>query len=129
MCASFPVECGDGPSGHTPGLGRIDQPQPRRDRRAGDAQRRPRPGLGSGAFNLHNRFAPAGGVSLRICPAGGTGCRPPAGVQDGGDGVYLLWVHPEPVGTNWKAGSYFPRITVTDPAGRKGSALVKITVP
>ena len=40
----------------------------------------------------------------------------------------MLWVHPQPAGANWRSGSYYARITVTDPGGRRGSALVEITV-
>ena len=83
----------------------------------------PRPGLKSSAFDFSNKFVPAGGPSAVRCPAGGAGCASPGDLfQDGGDGTYVIYVHPGPAGANWKAGSYHARVTVTDPAGRKGSA-------
>ena len=129
-CASVPVQCGDGPTGHT-----FAPPAPTNHNPVAVAvlvtrNGVPRPGLGSAAFNFSNRFVPAGGAGLTRCPAGGSGCASPGNLfQDGGDGVYMLWVHPQPAGANWKSGSYYARITVTDPGGRKGSALVEITVP
>lgn len=128
-CASVPVQCGDGGTGHTFLPAAPTNHNPVAIAVLVTRNGAPRAGLGSGAFDFSNRFVPAGGAGLTRCPAGGTGCASPGNLfQDGGDGVYLLWVHPQPVGSNWKAGSYYSRVTVTDPAGRKGSALVEITV-
>ena len=129
-CASVPVQCGDGASGHTFVPAASTNHNPVAIAVLVTRNGAPRPGLGSGAFNFSNQFVPAGGAGLTRCPAGGSGCASPGNLfQDGGDGVYLLWVHPQPAGSNWKSGSYASRITVTDPAGRKGSALIEITVP
>jgi hypothetical protein len=130
VCASVPVQCGDGASGHTFVPAGPTNHNPVAIAVLVTRNGAPRPGLGSGAFNFSNRFVPAGGAGLTRCPAGGTGCASPGNLfQDAGDGVYLLWVHPQPAGSSWKSGSYYSRVTVTDPAGRKGSALVEITVP
>jgi hypothetical protein len=129
-CVSASVQCGDGPTGHA-----FAPPAPTNHNPVAIAvlvtrNGAPRAGLGSGAFNFSNQFVPAGGAGLTRCPAGGTGCASAGNLfQDGGDGVYLLWVHPQRAGSNWSSGSYHARVTVTDPAGRKGSALVEITVP
>lgn len=129
-CASVPVQCGDGPTGHA-----FAPPAPNNHNPVAIAvlvtrNGAPRPGLASSAFKFSNRFVPAGGAALTRCPAGGSGCASPGNLfQDGTDGVYMLWVHPQPAGANWNSGGYYGRITVTDPAGRKGSALVEITVP
>lgn len=129
-CASVPVQCGDGATGHTFVPPASTNHNPVAIAVLVTRNGAPRPGLASTAFNFSNRFVPAGGAGLTRCPAGGSGCGSPGNLfQDGGDGVYLLWVHPQPAGANWKSGSYYSRITVTDPAGRKGSALVEITVP
>ena len=126
-CAGVSVQCGDGGTGHTFAPAGPANHNPVVVAVLVTRGGAPRAGLASAAFDVANSFVPAGGPGLTRCPAGGTGCAPPS-FQDGGDGTYLLWIHPAPAGVNWKAGSYFVRITVTDPAGRKGSALVKVTV-
>jgi hypothetical protein len=129
-CASVPVQCGDGATGHTFAPPASTNHNPVAIAVLVTRNGAPRPGLTSAAFNFSNRFVPAGGAGLTRCPAGGSGCASPGNLfQDGTDGVYMLWVHPQSAGANWKSGSYHARITVTDPAGRKGSALVEITVP
>jgi hypothetical protein len=129
-CASAPVQCGDGPTGHTFVPPAATNHNPVAIAVLVTRNGAPRAGLTSTAFNFSSAFVPAGGAGLTRCPAGGSGCASPGNLfQDGGDGVYLLWVHPQPAGANWKSGSYYSRITVTDPAGRKGSALVEVTVP
>lgn len=129
-CASVPVQCGDGVTGHTLAPAASTNHNSIQVAVLVTQNGAPRAGLGSAAFDFNNKFVPAGGAGLTRCPAGGTGCASPGNLfQDGGDGVYVLWVHPAPAGSNWKAGSYYGRVTVTDPAGRKGSALVEITVP
>jgi hypothetical protein len=129
-CASAPVQCGNGATGHTFAPAASANHNPVAIAVLVTRNGAPRAGLGSGAFNFSNQFVPAGGAGLTRCPAGGSGCASPGNLfQDGGDGTYLIWVHPQPAGSNWKTGSYHSRITVTDPAGRKGSALVEMTVP
>jgi hypothetical protein len=129
-CAAVSVQCGNGPTGHDFAPAGSTNHNPVAIAVLVTRNGAPRPGLRSAAFDFNNRFVPAGGAGLTRCPAGGSGCGAPGSLfQDGGDGTYLLWVHPQPAGANWKAGSYYSRITVTDPAGRKGSALVEITVP
>lgn len=129
-CASVPVQCGDGGTGHTFAPAASSNHNPVAVAVLVTRNGAPRPGLKSSAFDFSNKFVPAGGPSAVRCPAGGAGCASPGDLfQDGGDGTYVIYVHPVPAGVNWKAGSYHARVTVTDPAGRKGSALVKITVP
>ena len=129
-CAAAPVQCGDGGTGHTFAPAASTNHNPVQIAVLVTRNGAPRAGLGSAAFDFSNQFVPAGGAALTRCPAGGAGCASPGDLfQNGGDGVYLLWVHPSPAGSNWKTGSYYSRVTVTDPAGRKGSALVEITVP
>lgn len=128
-CVNASVQCGDGGSGHTFLPAASTNHNPVAVALLVTRNGRPRPGLGSGAFDWSNKFVPAGGPGTVRCPAGGTGCASTDLFQDAGDGTYLLWVHPSPVGQNWKSGRYFARITVTDPGGRKGSALVTITIP
>jgi hypothetical protein len=122
-CAGASVQCGDGATGHTFAAAASTNHNPVAVAVLVTRNGRPRAGLASNAFDWSNRFVPAGG------PAGGTGCASTALFQDAGDGTYLFWVHPAPAGANWKSGRYFGRVTVTDPGGRKGSALVTITVP
>ena len=128
-CGNASVQCGDGGSGHTFLPAASTNHNPVAVAVLVTRNGKPRPGLGSGAFDWSNRYGPAGGPAGVRCPAGGTGCASNDLFQDVGDGVYVFWVHPFPVGSNWKAGRYFGRITVTDPGGRKGSALVTITIP
>ena len=128
-CGAAPVQCGDGGSGHTFLPAASSNHNPVAVAVLVTRNGKPRPGLGSAAFDWSNRFVPAGGPGAVRCPAGGTGCASTFLFQDGGDGTYLFWVHPGPAGATWKAGRYFGRVTVTDPGGRKGSALVTITVP
>ena len=126
-CAAGSVQCGDGGTGHTFAPAGPANHNPVAVAVLVTRGGAPRAGLASAAFDVSNSFVPAGGPGLTRCPAGGSGCAPPS-FQDGGDGTYLLWIHPAPVAGNWKAGSYFVRITVTDPAGRRGTALLKVTV-
>ncbi len=126
-CAGGSVQCGDGGTGHTFAPARPTNHNPVVVAVLVTRGGASRAGLPSTAFDVSNSFVPAGGAGLTRCPAGGTGCAPPS-FQDGGNGTYLLWIHPAPAGVDWKSGSYFVRITVTDPAGRKGSALAKVTV-
>lgn len=129
-CASVAVQCGDPATGHTFAPAASTNHNPVVVAVLVTRNGAPRPGLTSAAFDFSNQFVPAGGAGLTRCPAGGAGCAAPGSLfQDGGDGTYLLWVHPQPVGSNWKPGSYYSRVTVTDPAGRKGSALIEIAVP
>jgi hypothetical protein len=128
-CAGASVQCGDGATGHTFAAAASTNHNPVAVAVLVTRNGRPRAGLASNAFDWSNRFVPAGGPGSVRCPAGGTGCASTALFQDGGDGTYLFWVHPAPAGANWKSGRYFGRVTVTDPGGRKGSALVTITVP
>ena len=128
-CAAGSVQCGDGATGHTFAPAASSNHNPVAVAVLVTRNGKPRPGLGSGAFDWSNRFVPAGGPGTARCPAGGTGCASTSLFQDAGDGTYLLWVHPTPAGSSWKSGRYFGRIAVTDPGGRAGSALVTITVP
>ena len=126
-CAGGAVQCGDGGTGHTFAPAGPTNHNPVAIAVLVTRNGGPRLGLVSTAFDFSNSFVPAGGPGLTRCPDGGAGCAPPD-FQDGGDGTYLLWVHPAPAGVNWRSGAYFARITVTDPTGRRGSALVKIVV-
>jgi hypothetical protein len=129
-CASVPVQCGDPATGHTFVPAASTNHNPVAVAVLVTRNGAPRSGLTSTAFDFSNQFVPAGGAGLTRCPAGGSGCAAPGSLfQDGGDGVYEFWVHPQPAGSNWKSGSYYSRVTVTDPGGRKGSALIEITVP
>jgi hypothetical protein len=128
-CVSVPVQCGDGATGHTFAAASSANHNPVSVTVLVTRSGAPIAGLASSAFDFSDGIVPAGGPGITRCPAGGSGCASPGNLfQDAGNGMYLLWVHPEPAG-NWKAGSYYARITVTDTAGRKGSALVEITVP
>jgi hypothetical protein len=126
-CAGGAVQCADDGTGHTFAPAGPTNHNPVAIAVLVTRNGGPRLNLVSSAFDFSNSFVPAGGPGLIRCPEGGTGCAPP-GFQDGGDGTYLLWVHPAPAGANWKAGAYFARIVVSDPTGRQGSALVKIVV-
>ncbi|HMN98189.1 MAG TPA: hypothetical protein PKD59_02135 [Miltoncostaeaceae bacterium] len=128
-CGNASVQCGDAGSGHTFLPAASTNHNPVAVAVLVTRNGRPRPGLGSAAFDWSNRTVPAGGPGSVRCPAGGTGCASTDLFQDAGDGIYVIWVHPGPAGANWKAGRYFGRVTVTDPGGRKGSALVTITIP
>jgi hypothetical protein len=127
VCAGVSVQCGDAGTGHTFKAAGPTNHNPVVVAVLVTRNGAPRAGLPSTAFDVSDQFVPAGGAGFVRCPAGGTGCAPPT-FQDGGDGTYLLWVHPGAAGANWKSGSYFGRVTVTDPAGRKGSALVEIVI-
>jgi hypothetical protein len=127
-CASVPVQCGDGTTGHTFAAASSANHNPVSVTVLVTRFGAPVAGLASSAFDFSDGIVPAGGPGITRCPGGGSGCASPSDLfQDVGNGLYLLWVHPEPAG-NWKAGSYYARITVTDVAGRRGSALVEITV-
>jgi hypothetical protein len=128
-CASVPVQCGNGVTGHSPVAASSANHNPVAIAVLVTLNGAPVSGLASAAFDFSNNILPAGGAGLTRCPAGGSGCASPANLfQDAGDGTYVLWVHPGPAG-NWKTGTYYARIRVTDTAGRRGSALVEITVP
>lgn len=128
-CASVPVQCGDGATGHTFAAALSANHNPVSITVLVTRFGVPVAGLASAAFDFSDGIVPAGGPGITRCPGGGSGCASPSDLfQDVGNGLYVLWVHPEPAG-NWKAGSYYARITVSDAGGRRGSALVEITVP
>jgi hypothetical protein len=128
-CASVPVQCGDGTTGHTFAPASSANHNPVEIVVLVTLNGVPVPGLAASAFDFSNRFVPAGGPGAVLCPAGGSGCASPSNLfQDGTDGTYALWAHPAPPG-NWKSGAYHGRITVTGPGGVRGSALIELNVP
>jgi hypothetical protein len=128
-CESVPVQCGDGATGHTFAAASSANHNPVSVTVLVTRFGAPVAGLASSAFDFSDGIVPAGGPGVTLCPGGGSGCASPSDLfKDVGNGLYLLWAHPEPAG-NWKAGSYYARITVTDVSGRRGSALIEITVP
>ncbi len=128
-CASVPVQCGNGTTGHTFDPASSANHNPIAIVVLVTLNGVPVPGLAASAFDFSNRFVPAGGPGVILCPAGGAGCASPSNLfQDGTDGTYALWAHPAPSG-NWKAGAYYGRITVTGAGGVRGSALVEINIP
>jgi hypothetical protein len=129
-CASVPVQCGNGTTGHTFAAASSANHNPVSITVLVTRFGAPVAGLASSAFDFSDGIVPAGGPGITLCPGGGSGCASPSDLfHDAGNGLYLLWAHPAPAGINWKAGSYYARITVTDKAGRRGSALIEITVP
>jgi hypothetical protein len=129
-CASVPVQCGDGTTGHTFAAASSTNHNPVAITVLVTRSGAPVAGLASSDFDFSDGIVPAGGSGITRCPGGASGCASPSNLfLDVGNGLYLLWVHPEVGGRNWKAGSYFARITVTDAAARRGSALIEITVP
>lgn len=128
-CAAGAVQCGNGATGHTFTAASSTNHNPVAIVVLVALNGVPVTGLAASAFDFSDGIVPAGGPGVALCPAGGTGCASPGDLfQDAGNGMYVLWAHPAPAG-NWKAGSYYARITVTAPAGVRGSALVEITVP
>ena len=127
-CASGSVQCGDGATGHTFVAASDANHNPVIIAALVTLNGAPVAGLPASAFDFSNVFVPAGGGAIVLCPAGGTGCASTSLFQDAGDGTYQLWAHRSPSG-NWKAGSYFGRLTVTDASGRQGSALVAVVIP
>lgn len=128
-CASVPVQCGDGTTGHSFAPASSSNHNPVSVTVLVTLNGAPVSGLPVTAFDFSDGIVPAGGPGITPCPAGGSGCASPSNLfQDAGNGMYVLWVHPAPAG-NWKAGSYYARITVTGTGGRRGTALVEITVP
>lgn len=129
-CASVPVQCGNGTTGHTFAAASSTNHNPVSITVLVTRFGTPVAGLPSSGFDFSDGIVPAGGPGITLCPGGGSGCASPSDLfHDVGNGLYLLWAHPEPAGINWKAGSYYARITVTDRAARRGSALIEITVP
>lgn len=129
VCASVPVQCGNGTTGHSFAPASSSNHNPVSITLLVTLNGAPVSGLAATAFDFSDGIVPAGGPGITPCPAGGSGCASPGNLfQDAGNGMYVMWVHPAPSG-NWKAGSYYARITVTDTGGRRGSALVEITVP
>jgi hypothetical protein len=127
-CATGAVQCGDGGTGHTFAAASSANHNPVSITLLVTLNGAPLAGLPAAAFDFSDGIVPAGGPGLSRCPAGGTGCASPGNLfQDAGNGMYVIWVHPTPAG-NWKAGSYYSRITVTEGAAR-ASTLVEITVP
>jgi hypothetical protein len=45
------------------------------------------------------------------------------------NGFYNFLVHPGPVDANWATGMYFAILTVTDPQGATGKAIVEVEIP
>jgi hypothetical protein len=128
-CASVPVQCGDGTTGHTFAPASSANHNPVEIVVLVTLNGVPVPGLAASAFDFSNRFVPAGGPGAVLCPAGGSGCASPSNLfQDGTDGTYALWAHPAPPG-NWKSGAYHGRIAVTGPGGVRGSALIELNIP
>lgn len=129
VCASVPVQCGDGTTGHTFAPASSANHNPVSIVVLVTLNGVPVPGLAASAFDFSNRFVPAGGPGAVLCPAGGSGCASPSNLfQDGGDGTYALWAHPAPPG-NWKSGAYYGRITVTGAGGVRGSTLIELNIP
>jgi hypothetical protein len=128
-CASVPVQCGDGTTGHTFAPASASNHNPVEIVVLVTLNGVPVSGLAAPAFDFSNRFVPAGGPGAVLCPAGGSGCASPSNLfQDGGDGTYALWAHPAPPG-NWKSGAYHGRITVTGAGGVRGSTLFELNIP
>jgi hypothetical protein len=128
-CASVPVQCGDGTTGHTFAPASSANHNPVEIVVLVTLNGVPVPGLAATAFDFSNRFVPAGGPGAVLCPAGGSGCASPSNLfQDGTDGTYAMWAHPAPAG-NWKSGAYHGRISVTGPGGVRGSTLIELNIP
>jgi len=127
-CAAGAVQCGDGTTGHTFAVASSANHNPVSITLLVTLNGTPIGGLPAAAFDFSDGIVPAGGPGISRCPAGGSGCASPGNLfQDAGNGLYVIWVHPTPAG-NWKAGSYYSRITVTMPNGARASTLVEITV-
>jgi len=127
-CASGSVQCGNGTTGHSFAAASNANHNPVLITVLVTLQGSPVSGIASSGFDFSNKVVPAGGGAAVRCPAGGTGCASTSLFQDAGDGTYIFFVHRGPAG-NWKAGTYFGRLQVTDGAGNTGSALVTFVIP
>lgn len=68
-----------------------------------------------------NPFVPAGGASAGKLSCGSC-------FQNGGNGLYAIFVNPAVSGFNWKPGAYFVQILVTTGASTSRT-LVKVDIP
>jgi hypothetical protein len=127
-CASAPVQCGNGTTGHNSAAASSANHNPVAITVLVTLNGAPVSGLPSSAFGFSNNIVPAGGSAAVLCPAGGSGCASSSLFIDTGDGTYLMWAHPFAANFNWKSGTYQGRINVTMPQG-EGTTLVTFTIP
>lgn len=129
VCASVPIQCGDGTTGHSFNAASSSNHNPVRIAALVTLNGSPVTGLSAADFSFSNPFVPAGGPGAVLCPLGGTGCAAPGSLFQASGPMYQMYLHPFPVGSNWKAGAYFARLAVNDGMGHTSEALVKITIP
>lgn len=128
-CASGMVQCAGG-DGHSAVIASDRNHNPLRVVVLVTADGRPVTGIPASSFVYHSGLVPAGGPMSTMCPAGAGGCDPNANFGEIGPampGIYQFWVQPLPAG-NWKAGTYFNTLTVTDPTGNTSTVLVPFAI-
>jgi len=130
-CASGSIQCNDEGSGHSHQAASAANHNPVMLVALVTRNGLPVTGLTASNFFFAHHFGPAGGPSVLLCPAGGTGCGGGADnlFKAAPNGTYIMFAHPGGVGVNWRAGSYFPTLQVILPDSSEARVLARMDIP